>query len=70
MSTDEVASLNAGYSCPTDAGPAWRQAAAEGVDMSLIERSLSKTPWERFQDHDEALCFAQMLHQAAESDRE
>ncbi len=62
MDTEDLAAiLNAGYICPPDAGPAWRQAAAEGVDMSLIERALAKSPWDRLNDHDHALKFAQML---------
>jgi hypothetical protein len=56
--------LNAGYVCPPDAGPAWREAVAEGVDMSLVERSLARSPWDRLQDHDQALCFARMLRNA------
>ena len=65
VNVDLVMGLNAGYVCPPDAGPAWRQAVAEGIDMSLVERALAKTPWDRLQDHDEALSFAQMLHHAA-----
>ena len=57
--------LNAGYLCPPDAGPAWRRAVAMGIDMSLVERALAKSPWDRLQDHDQALRFAQMLRPAA-----
>lgn len=64
---DLTATLNAGYLCPPGAGPAWRQAVTEGVDMSLIERNLARTPWERLHQHDEALRFAQILQQAARS---
>ena len=71
MHGDElVATLNAGYFCPPGAGPAWRQALAEGVDMSLIERNLARSPWERLHEHDEALRFARMLQQAAGSQHE
>jgi len=45
-------------------GPAWRAAVAEGLDMSLVESSLKKTPWERLVEHDEALEFAEMLRKA------
>ncbi|MEI7731454.1 MAG: hypothetical protein WCO56_17905 [Verrucomicrobiota bacterium] len=45
-------------------GPAWQAAAAAGFDMSLIELNLAKTPWERLQDHDEALAFASLLQEA------
>jgi len=64
---DLVAALNAGYVCPPGSGPAWRQAVAEGVDMSLIERNLAKSPWERLHQHDEALWFVFMLRQAAQN---
>ena len=60
-----VALLNAGYVCPLGAGPAWRKAVAEGVDMSLIERNLLKSPWERLQNHDQALGFVQILQRGA-----
>ncbi len=56
-----IAQLNAGYTCPPDAGPAWRAAAAEGLDLSLIELSLAKAPWERWTEHDDALRFALQL---------
>ena len=62
---DLVMALNAGYVCPPDAGPAWRRAVAMGIDMSLVERALGKSPWDRLQDHDQALRFAQMLQHAA-----
>jgi len=69
-SGDLAAKLNAGYVCPPEAGPAWRQAIAEGVDMSLIEHNLSMNPWERLGEHDEALQFAHMLQQAAADQHE
>ena len=65
-----MATLNAGYQYPSGAGPAWRQAVAEGVDMSLIERNLARNPWERLHEHDEALRFARMLQDAAASRHE
>jgi hypothetical protein len=45
-------------------GPAWRAAVAEGLDMSLVELNLEKTPWQRLLDHDEALEFADQLRAA------
>ena len=45
-------------------GPAWRAAEAAGFDMSLIEISLAKTPWERVLNHEDALTFATMLREA------
>lgn len=66
MSIEElVAALSTGYVCPPEAGPAWRKAAAEGVDMSLVERSLGKSPWERLLDHDAALKLAETLRQGS-----
>jgi hypothetical protein len=35
----------------------------EGCDLSLLEHSLSKTPWERMQANDDALRFAQILRE-------
>ena len=50
-----IAQLNAGYACPPDAGPAWRAAHAEGIDMALIEDTLRLTPLERLRKHQGAL---------------
>jgi hypothetical protein len=65
MDSALVAQLNRGYACPPDAGPAWRAAHDQGLDMSLIELSLAKTPWERLVEHDQALGFALQLRPAA-----
>jgi hypothetical protein len=43
---------------------AWEEAAAEGIDMSLILESLRKTPWERIQEHGCALKLANSLRKA------
>ena len=43
---------------------AWDAAAAMGIDMSLIELSLSRTPAERFREHSRALRFAWELREA------
>ncbi|MGD0537692.1 MAG: hypothetical protein ABSC03_08610 [Verrucomicrobiota bacterium] len=56
-----IEQLNRGYVCPPDAGPAWRAAAVAGIDLSLIELSLAKTPWERWVEHDDALSFSLQL---------
>jgi hypothetical protein len=50
---------------PVERGPAWRAAEAAGNDMSLIELSLAKTPWERMQEHDRALAQIEMLRAAS-----
>jgi hypothetical protein len=37
---------------------AWEEAEAEGMDMSLVEKNLRKTPIERLRAHDRALTLA------------
>ena len=66
MNEAEITQLNAGYQCPPDAGPAWREAFDAGIDMSLIELSLQQSVWERMREHDEALAFAARLRQRAQ----
>lgn len=47
---------------PTPAiSDAWETARAQGIDMSLIELNLEKTPWERLLEHDDAIQFAEEL---------
>jgi hypothetical protein len=43
---------------------AWEAAAALGIDMSLIELSLQRTPDERFREHNRALRLAWELREA------
>jgi len=43
---------------------AWEAAAAMGIDMSLIELSLNRTPAERFREHNRMLRFAWELREA------
>jgi len=64
MDAHPNAQLGEAYVCPPDAGPAWRAAYAAGVDLSLIEISLAKTPWERWVEHDRALELALQLREA------
>ena len=45
---------------------AWEEAAAMGIDMSLIEYNLSLTPDQRAYQHDCALRTILMLERAAE----
>ena len=59
-----LAQLNGEYLMPPDAGPAWREAAACGIDMSLIELSLDQTPAERLATHQDTLNFVLELQQA------
>lgn len=49
---------------------AWDEAAAEGIDMSLIEDNLRKTPLQRIQAHDRALRLALKLRKAMQSRNE
>ncbi len=53
-----------GHACPPGVGPAWREACAAGMDMSLVELNLAKSPWQRMCDHDGALELAMMLREA------
>jgi hypothetical protein len=50
-----LAQMNGEYVMPPDAGPAWREAAEYGFDMSLIEDALEMTPEERLEQHQHAL---------------
>jgi hypothetical protein len=56
-----AAELSAGYQCPADAGPAWREAVRMGMDMSLIESNLEMTPWERLLQNDSFLQFVEEI---------
>jgi len=38
----------------------------DGLDLSLLEDSLAKTPWERMRANDDALNFAESLRAAME----
>src|SRR6266849_4030231 len=48
---ETLAQINGPYVCPRDAGPEWRAACEYGLDMSLVEDALSKTPEERLETH-------------------
>lgn len=50
-------------SAPT---PFRTQLAVDGIDLSLLEESLAKTPWQRMQANDDALRFADSLRAAVE----
>jgi len=50
-----LAQMNGAYAMPQDAGIAWRAAHDAGVDMSLIEASLSLTPEQRLAEHQQVL---------------
>lgn len=43
------------YVCPSDAGPAWREAFESGIDMAELEDNLKLSPWERLQKHDQKM---------------
>jgi hypothetical protein len=59
-----LAQMNGQYAMPPDAGPAWREAFAQGIDMSLIEENLSRSPWERLLANDSALALIRDLGRA------
>jgi len=62
--SETLAQMNGKYVCPPDAGPAWRAAMAAGIDMSLIEENLRRTPWERLLANDRALAMIRELEAA------
>ena len=59
-----LAQMNGEYAMPPDAGPAWRAAFEAGMDMSLIEENLSRTPWQRLLANDSALSLMRAIQQA------
>ena len=64
IDAETLAQMNGKYVCPPDAGPAWRAAMAAGIDMSLIEENLRRTPWERLLANDRALAMIRELEAA------
>jgi hypothetical protein len=58
-----LAQMNGEYVMPPDAGPAWRAAAAAGMDMSLLEENLKRSPWERLLANDSALALIRAIEQ-------
>lgn len=59
-----LAQMNGEYVMPPDAGQAWRAAAAAGMDMSLLEENLKRSPWERLLANDSALALVRAIEQA------
>jgi hypothetical protein len=64
IDAETLAQMNGKYVMPPDAGPAWRAAYAAGIDMSLIEENLKRSPWERLIANDRALALVRTLQQA------
>ena len=58
---DTIAQLNGEYKMPANAGPAWKEAARMGFDMTLIEEHLAMTPSERLARNDSFVALARML---------
>lgn len=58
------AQINGQYTCPSDAGPAWREAMAAGIDMSLIEHALALTPEQRLAEHQQVVDFLSSVQEA------
>jgi len=61
---ETLAQMNGKYICPPDAGPAWRAAMEAGVDMSLIEENLRRTPWERLLANESALALIRVIQKS------
>ncbi|HUZ06107.1 MAG TPA: hypothetical protein VMV89_01325 [Candidatus Paceibacterota bacterium] len=61
---ETLAQMNGKYVCPPDAGPAWCAAHAAGIDMSLIEENLRRSPWERLLANDRALALIRDIQEA------
>lgn len=61
---ETLAQMNGKYVMPPDAGPAWREAFACGVDMGLLEDNLRLAPWERLLANDRALGLIRALEMA------
>jgi len=64
---ETLAQMNGKYVMPPDAGPHWRAAYEAGIDMSLIEDSLNRSPWERLLANDRALRLIRALQNSKTS---
>jgi len=64
IDAETLAQMNGKYVCPPDAGPAWRAAAKAGMDMSLLEENLNRSPWERLLANDAALALIRAIEGA------
>lgn len=64
---ETLAQMNGKYFCPPDAGPAWRDAMESGIDMSLIEHSLTLTPEQRLAEHQRVINFLLTVQEAGEA---
>jgi len=62
-----LAQINGEYAMPPDAGPAWRAAAEDGFDMSLLEDSLRLTPEQRLAEHQQVIEFLLEIQEAGQS---
>jgi hypothetical protein len=63
---ETLAQMNGKYLMPPEAGPACRAAYEVGIDMSLIEDSLKRSPWERLLANDRALGLVLALQKTGE----
>jgi hypothetical protein len=61
---ETLAQMNGKYVMPPDAGPAWRAAFADGIDMALIEENLRRSPWARLLANDRALAMLRAIDRA------
>jgi hypothetical protein len=63
-----LAQMNGESVVAPNAGPAWLEARAAGLDMSLIEHSLRQSPAERLATHQQVLDFVLEVQQGRNSD--
>ena len=64
---ETLAQMNGKYVCPPDAGPAWIAAMKAGIDMSLIEHSLTLTPAQRLEEHQQVIDFLLAVQEAGQA---
>jgi hypothetical protein len=57
LDQETIAQINGKYVCPALAGPAWIEAIEAGIDMSLIEHSLTLSPEQRLAEHQQVVDF-------------
>jgi len=64
-----VADVKRGLTDGANGKSAWNEAEAAGIDMSLLEANLRKTPSERIRAHDRALATTMALREAVQRAR-
>jgi hypothetical protein len=64
ISQETLAQMNGKYICRDDAGSLWREAVADGIDMSLIDHALTLTPEQRLEEHQQVINFLLEVQEA------